>query len=319
MNKEALQKIAVAVLQQYPQHYSSVTFFAQETSVVFEVVNDKGEAFALKIYDDTSSQTEDNEVEILMIKAIRSYTTISVAEMVNNLQGRPITIYADPSTGATYRIVLSKWLPGADFKGQESEELFIALGQAVADLHQATRQIDLPKELQPKVWNQVFYFRDEEAVYRQPKYESQTSSEFKDLMDEALARLNPRLSQIYGQGEAQLLHGDLNPWNIKVHHGQFSILDFEDAILGPPIQDLAILLYYYQGHDHFAFASIKDWILQGYTSRNSIAGWNDQAIESLIMARQVNFLNYVLTLEGDYHSYLETGLTRLKTFLRAHT
>ncbi len=319
VNKETLQKTAVAVLQQYPQHYPTVTFFAQETSVVFKVINDKGEAFALKIYDDTSSQPEDNQIEILMISAIRRYGKIAVAEIVNNLRGQPITMYADPFMGATYRIVLSKWLPGADFKGQESEALFVSLGQSVADLHQATRQIDLPKEVQAKVWNQVFYFRDEAPVYRQPKYQSQTTEEFKDLMDEAIEYLNPRLSQIYVQGESQLLHGDLNPWNIKVNNGQFSILDFEDAIFGPPIQDLAILLYYYQEHDHFPFESVKDWILQGYSNGKTIVGWNDHAIESLMMARQVNFLNYVLTLEGDYHSYLETGLSRLKAFLRAQS
>ena len=106
MNKEALQKIAIAVLQQYSQYYPSVTFFAQETSVVFKVISDDGEAFALKIYDDTSSQTEDNQIEILMMSAIRRYGTIAVAEIVKNLQGEPITIYADPSTGISCELTL---------------------------------------------------------------------------------------------------------------------------------------------------------------------------------------------------------------------
>ena len=309
----------MAALQQYPQDYPSVTFFAQETSVVFKVINSLGEAFALKIYDDASSQMADNQIEILMINTIKSYGTIAVSEIVHNLSEQPITLFTDSSTGTTYRIVLSKWLLGTAFEGQASEELFLALGQAVADLHQATRQIDLPKEVQPKVWNQVFYFRDEEAVYRKPQYQSQTTSEFKDMMDEAVECLNRKLSQIYAQGVPQLLHGDLNPWNIKVHHGQFSILDFEDAIFGPPIQDLAILLYYYKEHEHFSFESVKEWVLQGYTGRYTGADWDHEAIESLIMARQVNFLNYVLTLDGDYQSYLDAGIERLKTFLQAGT
>lgn len=316
MNKQALQKIAIAVLKQYPQHYPTVTFFAKETSVVFKVIDEKGEAFALKIYDDASSQTEDNQIEVLMIEAIKNNGTVSVAEVVNNINGQPISIYTDISNSATYRIVLSKWLAGKDFKDHELPELFIALGKMVADLHEATGRISLPKNLRPKIWDQVFYFRDEKAIYHEPQFDSQVTSEFRELMDAAIDMLQPKLSQIYSVAEPQLLHGDLNPWNIKVQNGELAILDFEDAIYGPPIQDLAILLYYYRDHEHFSFNSIKNWILEGYMSKRAIKGWNDNTIEYLHMARKVNFLNYVLTLEGDYQAYIQKEIVQLKSFIR---
>ncbi|MBX2872979.1 MAG: phosphotransferase [Saprospiraceae bacterium] len=319
MNKEGLLEIAGAALKEYPGTYSSIEFFAHETSVLYKVSNDRGEAFALKIYDNQSSQVEDNQIETLMLEAIIRHGIIPVAEILQNKQGQPTTLYTDPGTGTIYRMVLSKWLPGTDFNDQESEELFIALGKTVASLHDATSEIDLPRGLQPKIWDQVFYFRDEMAVYQDPQFTSQTTSEFRDLMDAAVELLNPKLLQIYSLDEPQLLHGDLNPWNIKMHNGQFAILDFEDAIFGPPIQDLAILLYYYQGHQAFSYEAVKNWIWQGYSSRRGIIGWKDSAIEYLIMARKVNFLNYVLTLDGDYQTYIQKGAAQLKTFLQGNS
>ncbi len=319
MNIAPLKHITEAILDRYPVKVSSLAFFAHETSILYKVADDKGEEFALKIYDDQSSQVEDNRIEVLMIEAIRQHGIISVAEILHNQQGQSISIYTDPSTGRRYRIVLSKWLSGTDFQDNESKELFIALGRAVADLHEATVSVSLPKDLQPKRWDQVFYFRDEKAVYQEARYFDQTTPEFKEVMDRAVDQLNTKLSHLWAIGEPQLLHGDLNPWNIKVHADQFTILDFEDAIFGPPLQDLAILLYYYQAHASFSYESVKNWIFEGYTSKKTIAGWDDQHIEWLIMARKVNFLNYVLTLEGDYQAYIEKGLALLKSFLADQT
>jgi len=317
--KEKLQEIARTVLTEYPGTYPSVEFFAHDTSVLYKVTNDQGEEFALKIYDDNSSQLEDNQVEALMIDAILAHGVIPVAVILNNNYGQPTTLYTDAATGTVYRLVLSRWLAGDDFKDHESEEYFIALGETVADLHEATNHINLPKGLRPKMWNQVFYFRDEKAVYHEAQYDAQITPEFRDLMDTAVDLLNSKLSQVYSLAEPQLLHGDLNPGNIKVHNGQLAILDFEDAIYGPAIQDLAILLYYYRADDSFSYESVKKWIFQGYTSKKEVAGWEDSTIESLIMARKVNFLNYVLTLEDDYQAYIQKGIAELKYFLQKGT
>lgn len=315
MNKKELKRLASAALTSYAGDFPGISFFTQETSTVFKVRDSDSKEFALKIYDPASSNIEDNEIETLLLQAIRGKSSFAVAKVIKNKEGNGTTIYTDPASGVSYRIVLSTWLAGTDFKAVANEALFYDLGRTLAELHSLTQTIILPMHLKPKQWDEVFYFRDEKAVYQESQYDQIVSSEFRKLMDSAIPLLNQQLRGLYAAGKAQLLHGDLNPWNVKVQDGKLAILDFEDAILGQPIQDLAILLYYFKADGEFPYHKVKDWVTQGYQSIQKIDHLNDYTIDFLIMARKVNFLNYVLTLEGDYQAFIEKGLAALRAFL----
>ncbi len=315
MPQQDLDKIAQLALNSYKGNFPSITFFAKETSTIYKIVDTASQEFALKIYDGNSNNLTDNLLEVLILEAIQAKGSISIAELIYNKDGQPFTIYKDMALNTTYRMALSKWLKGVDFNDNESKERFIQLGKLVAELHLITKNIVIPNNLPPKKWDEVFYFRDEKAVYHEAKYQQLVSSEFKELMDTAIPLLNQKLQEIYHVDTPQLLHGDLNPWNIKIHNNELSILDFEDAILGQPVQDLAILLYYYQDNKNFSYDFVKDCVLEGYTSICAVQNFTEHNLEVLSMARRVNFLNYVLTLEGDYQQFIKEGLSKLKAFL----
>lgn len=310
--------IANLALKNYGKEFPSVEFFSNTTSVIYKVVDNNKQTYALKIYDH-SSNIADNQVEILIAEAIRKKRTVSIPEIIKNKEGKNITIINDGLSNEPHRIVLSRWLEGINLKDNESKELFIQLGKSVAQLHLATKDIIIPKNLQPKQWNEVFYFRDEKPVYHDKKYNEIVNSEFKGLMDKAIPILNEGLRKIYDSSPPQLLHGDLNPWNIKIHENQISFLDFEDAILGQSIQDLAILLFYYKDHQKFPYSFVKEHILEGYSSIKPIEKIRDSDLEFLSIARTANFLNYVLTLDGDYEEFIKKGQEKLKMFLSSYT
>ncbi|MEM7102751.1 MAG: phosphotransferase [Bacteroidota bacterium] len=317
MDQVNLAKLAVKALENYKQNVVSCTFFAKETSTVYKVTNDKNQDFALKIHDQEFTNLEDSIIEIQILEAIRKDGAIQTAELIQNKGGHPVTIYSDPSSEKTYRITLTKWLKGVNFKGNETEQIFFELGKTVAQLHNITKNIVLPEKVTPKAWNQVFYFRNESAVYHDPIHKNKFSDEFVEVMDTAVPILNQQLKRIYDSEKPILLHGDLNPWNIKIQNKQLAIFDFEDAIFGPPIHDLAILFYYYRQNPDFGYEHVKEHVLKGYAEFNEIKDFSDKDIETLIMARNANFLNYVLTLEGDYKDYIAKGLTKLKAYLNA--
>ncbi len=314
MKEENLEGIARAALTLYEGDFTSLSYFAGEVSMVFKVTDSRYRKFALKIYDNASN-LDDNFIEVLILESIRERSAISVAEIVKNREGRSITIYEDVASTTSYRIVLFKWLEGEDLRNNESPERFFQLGQLIADLHLVTKEIDIPENLAPKKWDQVFYFRDEVAVYQEKQYGSQVNSEFKALMDAAIPYLDKKLLEIYGSGKPQLLHGDLNPWNLKIHGDALALIDFEDAILGLPVHDLAILLFYYEQDERYGYALIKEKILNGYRSRSELYGPVEDQIKLLSMARNVNLLNYVLTLKRHRPKFIEQGLVKLKTFL----
>jgi len=318
VKQRKLDHIAQSAIKFYEGIFPSVTFFAKETSTIYKTINSKGQEFALKIYDEASSNLDDNLIEVLMLDAIQEKSNITIASIIKNKKEQHFTLVPDDSSSRIYRIVLSKWIEGIDFKNKESKERFFDLGKLVGEMHLATENIELPKNLIPKKWNQVYYFRDETPVYHHPKFNHLVSSEFKTLMDSLVPFLNPLLKEIYQSSKSILLHGDLNPWNIKTHKNQFSILDFEDAILGPPIHELAILLFYYRKGENFPYTMVKDALFTGYRSVRDLPLISDLDLEMLFMARKVNFLNHVLTLEGDYKKYLQEGTMELKEFALKH-
>lgn len=318
MKQKEQDRIAQTVLKEYDEKFTSIKFFAKETSTVYKVANSESQEFALKIYDEASGNMDDNMIEILLLQAIQEKGSIKVAELIKNKKRESVTLFKDSSSNKTYRVSLSKWLKGVDFKSNESEERFHKLGQLVAELHLITKQIIVPESLKPKKWDEVFYFRDEKAIYHNPEYKKLVSSEFKELMDTAIPLFNNRLKKIYKAEKPQLLHGDLNPWNVKINNDKLSILDFEDAILGQPVQELAILLFYYRQDKIFSYKYVKKWVLEGYTNVINTPNFSDKDIEFLQMARSINFLNYVLTLKGDYKKFIEDGLAKLKVFLKSN-
>lgn len=302
-------------MKNYHGDFSSITFFAKETSTIYKVVDSASKEYALKIYDDASSNIADNEIEQLILEKIKTKGSILIAETIPNKAGETFTLLPDKATKTLHRIVLSKWIKGVDFKKQESKVNFIQLGKVLAELHTITKDFSLPKKLDTKKWNQVFYFRAEKAVYHSSKYQQLVSSEFKELMDIAIPLLNQRLQDNYVPETAQLLHGDINPWNVKVVNEQLALLDFEDATLGHPIHEIAILLFYYKDHPDFTYQQVKSWVLEGYRSIKFLNSAAENTIQLLMMARNVNFLNYVLTLEEDRQEFIKKGLAELKLFL----
>ncbi len=316
MTHTQLDTIARRALEHYNKKFVAVEFFAKETSTIYKAIDAKSRAYALKIYDEASSNSDDNIIEVLILEAIANSGSIPVAELIENRGGEKVTLVTDPRSKATRRAVLSRWLGGVDWKGNESEAGFIRLGALTAELHRILSEIAIPGQVRPKKWDQVFYFRDEKPVYKEAQHREKAGPEFEALMDAAVPVLDEHLQRIYGQEPPQLLHGDLNPWNIKTDDGTLSILDFEDSIYGPRVHDLAILLYYYRDDPEHCYERVKGWILEGYARISPAGELRDGDFEILFTARLANFLNHVLTLDEDYREFIESGLSRLRAFLQ---
>ncbi|WP_226294073.1 phosphotransferase enzyme family protein [Aquimarina algicola] len=317
MEQKELDQLARLALHQYERTFSSINFFAKETSTIYKVVDSHQQEYALKIYEEASSNEDDNQIEILILDAIKEKGTIQAPEIITNRLGEKLTYYQDAVFTNPRRISVTKWLKGEDLNDNESELAFINLGKLMGELHLILKNIKLPEGITPKKWDKVLYFRDEEPNYKKKKNSKKVDEEFIDVIEHAIPILDTELKRIYIQEPPQLLHGDINPWNIKLEKEKLSILDFEDAIYGPRIHELAIMLYYYKEDKRFSYKLVKDRVLEGYLQVNPIKEYKDSDIEILMLARLANFLNYVLILEGDFEEFIKKGKSKLKSFIEA--
>lgn len=89
----------------------------------------------------------------------------------------------------------------------------------------------------------------------------------------------------------RIIHGDLHQWNVRNKRGVLSPIDFEDLMLGWPVQDIATTLYYFDSKD---FARLRNAFQEGYTRHSP---WPEQLageIDSFIAARGLGLANFIL-------------------------
>ncbi|HZU87357.1 MAG TPA: phosphotransferase, partial [Anaerolineaceae bacterium] len=184
----------------------------------------------------------------------------------------------------------------------------------MARLHTHAESLRLPPEIQPKRWDKVFYYPDEKAVYHLPQYRALFSDERIALMDAAVQKLDAFLPTLYANGGPPILiHGDLHPWNVHVYRGQLYVLDFEDNLLGYPVQDIAVTLYY--GRERPDYPELAAAFRAGYTRLRPWPARSEEELRLLMAARNTNFINYIAEIDPDAESFLEGMFTRLKGFL----
>lgn len=315
MNENEYADLVEDALKFYELNVREVTFLVEETNLFYKVVAMGGQQYALKIFQEASSTLQDNLAESFLLQLIEENTELVIPRMISTIQGERILQVPFGDAGAVKRVALYEWIEGEDLDGQESEAYFERVGEITATMHKATRGIAIPAELSPKKWDQVFYYKGETAVYKEEQFAEFVSEEYIGVMDRAIPILNQRLQALYQMAKPQLIHGDLNPWNIRVHQGELRLLDFEEAMLALPVHDLAVHLYYYRNHGEWDYEKVKTALLKGYARILPLPDLTDEMLELLMTARRVNFLNYVLTILEDPREFIDRSLPRVKAYL----
>jgi Ser/Thr protein kinase RdoA (MazF antagonist) len=290
----------------------SIEFLTEETNTYFKVTTEDDIPYALKIYHEGSSTYEDNKAEIYFINRLKGVHTPHAAL---NKSGEGITLVENEKEDSPIRMALYSWLDGTDHYGKESPETFRKLGRQAALIHQQTACWELPKEIKIKKWDKVFYYTGEEAVYMKDDYRHIVDEKDCAMLDKLVPILDQKLSVFYSRQNPQLLHGDLNPWNVKFKNGEIRIFDFEDSLLGYPVHELSIILYFYRHAEGLNYEELKNALLEGYQSIDPKAEFSNAALELLILARELTFMNYSLLFDDEPKTYATICLNRIKEAL----
>jgi len=309
---EMLKKVAEKALAEYDIKVNELEFLAEETNVHFKIRTSDDEKFALKIFQEESSDINDNRAEVFFLSHLKDIETPYV---LMNKAGEGVTIVRSELTEKPKRVTVYSWMEGEDIDGKETPEVFQELGRLTATLHSKTAAIKIPEDINPKRWDKVFYYPDEEAVYHEELYQDLLAEDTVEIMDTIIPILNERLSDLYNGQEPQLIHADLNPWNVKIHKDGLRVLDFEEAMYGFPVHDLAITFFYYRNDKNFNFDEVKAAVIKGYNEIYPEMTFDDDVLEMLMIARRVNFLNYCLYIDDADKEYVTRCTEIIKEYL----
>ncbi|MBN2796571.1 MAG: phosphotransferase [Clostridia bacterium] len=304
----------IEALESYAIEVKKISFLTEATNVFYKVVDQNDEVYVMKLYEELSSNLEDSLVEINFLELVKEKTDIHVPEVVKNRYHEKITILEKAHEKYPKRVVVYKWLPGKDYEGNESLDYFKQIGKVMGTLHELTEHYVVPDHLHPKKINQVFYYAGDAPFYLKEKHKSFVTPRYKQVMETLKPILDHGLNQMYENKTPIMIHGDFNPYNIRVKENQVYLLDFEDASLAFPVHDIAILFYYYRFDEKYL--DYQKAFYEGYKSIKPDYIVQEETIEMIMAARDLNFLNYILEISDDPMDYIERNLNRLEAYMQ---
>jgi len=310
-----LRQVALKALEQYDLRVKWVKFLTIETNTMFQIRTEDNRRFVLRIYSDEETTLQENQAEIFWLNALKRDTDLSITEPVARRDGTYITVVSVPGVPGERRCIVFKWIPGRPLETCLSPENYYKLGQALAKLHHhASTLKPLPSTINPKKWDRVFYYPDEPVVYNDPAYGHHFPPARIALLDKVIVRADAVFERLFADKDGQvLIHGDLHYWNVHVYRGEVYLLDFEDVMLGYPVQDIAVTLSY--GQQIQNYDTLVQAFQQGYTQLRPWPVEDLCQLQTLMAARSVMFINYVARIDPDPLAYIEQRAQRLERFL----
>jgi len=310
-----LRNVVYKALENYDIDVVKVKFLTIATNTMFVVWAKTGEKFVLRIYSDEETTLKENQAEIFWLTALLRDTELKVSEPVARRDGEFISIVNVQDVPPERRCVLFKWVPGSTLEENLSPENYQLLGQSLAKLHLHAESLNpLPRGINPKRWDKVFYYPDEPVVYNKPEYSHLFSIEDIKTIDLAIREAERVFREMFSDRDGLILiHGDLHFWNVHCHRGELHLIDFEDVNLGYPVQDIAVTLSY--GRQRDDYGELKESFERGYTLIREWPENNQQVIKTLMIARLIMFINYVARIDEQPGEYIDSRMKEVRKYL----
>jgi Ser/Thr protein kinase RdoA (MazF antagonist) len=205
--------------------------------------------------------------------------------------------------------VLFTWLEGTELGDEPSEEMMRATGRAMAHMHAASRETELPSDAQLPIVEDMFWGYGDAIT---PS--DQLTTDEKATMARAIEVIEQTIRAMYARTKPQLIHADIHPWNVMWNEGDVAVFDFDDCVIGLPAQDIAVTLYYNDTEEQDAA------FLAGYQQVSPLPDYTEDELRVLRLQRRINLLSYILETENPEHramvpEYLAKTLQRIESVL----
>lgn len=315
-----MRRVAERALESYDLDVARLRYLATETNTIFRVDTVDGRSFALRVGAPRQDTDVDVATELAWVAALNQETSLPVVQAYPNAAGGFITLAEADGVPEERRCVMFGWLPGAVLDDRATPQTYERLGNVAAGLAVHGHRWQAPPGLDPLVWDRIFYYPTEPIVMFDPEYREVMTPARTEVFDAVTERAQAELTRLRSVEPRGWLHGDLNPWNAMAYRGKVTVFDFEDVMIGAPVQDVAISLFYRRERPDYG--DLRAAFQSGYEQVRPWPVEYEGQLELLMAARSVMFANYVIRMgseaDGEYapSSFTERVTKRLRAYLR---
>lgn len=287
-----LRVLALNALKCYQLAITRVSLVTNDMNGIFRVDTKSGEKYILRVTLPEGGHTLDHMIaEMDWLAALANETDLRVPRPVAAMDGSLVVEAQAPGVPEPRFCVIFSWVPGKDLVDDMTDVNIANLGGLMAKLHAHAQAYNPPDGLSLLQFDRVFPF-PEPVVLFHAEYASLFKPQRREIYERVVAWTQESIDRLKKSGESmRVLHGDLHQWNVRIYRGVLSPIDFEDLMLGWPVQDIATTLYYFGGQE---YARLRSAFQDGYTSHSP---WPERVpgeIDSFIAARGIGLVNFIL-------------------------
>jgi Ser/Thr protein kinase RdoA (MazF antagonist) len=284
-----LRQMAHNALHNYPITPVRVRLAGHDTNATYRVDATDGSRYALRITSPEADHTlEETQAELAFLAHLAETTDIGAPQPVRTTDGALCVLETALGVPEPRTCTLFTWLPGRIAGQRVTPKLYRQMGDLLARLHISAASWQHPPTLR-KI-NRVFYFNDPILLFK--RADEATAALYRAAAD----RVQHGLDALWAdRAAARVIHADLHPWNIMAHEGGITPFDFEDLMLGFPVQDVAISLYYVRTRPDYP--ALLAAFRAGYAHHLPWPG--DEALMLHFVHRGLMLLNFAYALDDD--------------------
>jgi Ser/Thr protein kinase RdoA (MazF antagonist) len=285
---ESLGGCVRAIMSQFDFEVASFESINHEFNSTFKITTEGGDRFALRINVNSTKTLENLRAEVQWVQGIRE---ILVPAPIANSAGEFITFAHHDASGRTLPAVLFSWLEGEEVGDEPTADQLFAAGAAMAKLHISSKGFKFAADaslpvIDSVLWGAPDYLCGEGAAL---------SPEDQQVMKIAYELIQEVIDRQLAENEPQPIHADMHGWNLMWHEGKLAVFDFDDAMMGTPLIDLATAIYYLDTEEQ------NQSFIDGYRSITPLAPHSPRDLEVLLVQRRIVLLNYLFETSNPEH------------------
>jgi Ser/Thr protein kinase RdoA (MazF antagonist) len=287
-----LRRLALNALQQYPLEVARLRLVSNDFNGIFRVDTLDGQKFILRVTLPEGGHTLDHvTAEMDWLAALARDTDLSLPRPLPARDGRLVVEAQAEGVPQPRLCEVFSWVPGKDLAEDMSTANIARLGELMAQLHLHARDYQPPKQPSLLRFDRPFPFPEPVVLFDEP-HAALFPPARRAVFEKAIAWTQASIDRLQASGEPmRILHNDLHQWNVRVSRGMLSPIDFEDLMLGWPVQDIATTLYYFPKEN---FATLRAAFQEGYTRCCPWPERHPGEIDSFIAARGFGLANFIL-------------------------
>lgn len=313
-----LRTLALNALTCYDLELARLRLVSNDMNGIFRLDTLDGRKFILRVTLPQGGHNLDHvAAEMDWLAALARDTDLSVPVPLPAKDGSLVVEAAAAGVPEPRLCAVFSWVPGKDLVEDMSTANIARLGELMARLHSHALSYRPPAGLSLLRFDQVFPF-PEPVVLFDPPYASLFPPKRRAVYQQAIDWAQESIQRLIASGEPmRILHADLHQWNVRIARGVLSPIDFEDLMLGWPVQDIATTLYYFLDEN---YARLRAAFQEGYTRHGAWPERQPGEIDSFIAARGVGLANFILNdpnpeWKSQAEEFIELVETRLRRLL----